>query len=496
MVAMTFVFAFAIQVHYLGEKEGFHGDEVWSFSISEYNDYGWLQNPPAGEYSGAELKQIILAPNPSVSDAAKDVFHLWRNNRDSPHTNFYYSLLRISTIGVEATDADNLKDQLIFRAGALNLIFFTIAFVVLFFLLSYLIDKKELIILGLVAAFVNPVYISNTLFFRPYALQTLMVILFTAYIIFVHSRIKLNKYVDSWENLVLFSFILSLLLLTGYYGYIYVSILAAGFFLFTLVRYRRLDLMPYFIIGCIFGLSLDFLFYDNYSAAFFGGRTINTINGSNIYSGSFIDTFTFIKDGLLYYPTIFLLLIITVYKLLKKESFDILKEYGWIIVAALLSCVVTIYVAPFKIIRYISPYFTLISLLIPFVLVSLNNRAIMRSVSGIICTILVLVALKGDKIQYRYKTEELQKYPHNIAAMGMDTSLPVYFYAGTMQVGQVLTQLNNEQRFILCDSFDSLLEQSLGKDCFVFVNNYIDLTEYNYEVIHESPYSTTYRFVR
>jgi len=87
-----------------------------------------------------------------LSAALDTVKRLRENNRDAPHTNFYYSFLRLWWIGNAGHfDFNSAK----WRGCALNLVFFSLSYLFMVMLLKKLFgaENKGIIILGLAAAF-------------------------------------------------------------------------------------------------------------------------------------------------------------------------------------------------------------------------------------------------------------------------------------------------------------------------------------------------------
>ena len=131
-----------IRIYWLSQKNGFHVDEGLSVTIACYNDYMWWSNYEFDrEYSGKEVKEISLCDNDSFKNVLGDIYRLWKDNRDPPHTNLYYSFLRLSLAGLKTGDIK----PIIFRGGILNLIFFTISFIFFFLLMRFLFPDSKLL---------------------------------------------------------------------------------------------------------------------------------------------------------------------------------------------------------------------------------------------------------------------------------------------------------------------------------------------------------------
>ena len=156
------------------KKDALHVDEVLSFVISTYNSYGFKKNFNEGIiYTSSALKNDMFGYDNSIHDILDDIISLRKNNRDSPHTNFYYSLLRVSFIGSHFSGIDTIM----LRAGILNICISIITFIFLYRLSLIIFTTDIARITCLILAFFSPAAISTVLFYRPYQLQTLFFII-------------------------------------------------------------------------------------------------------------------------------------------------------------------------------------------------------------------------------------------------------------------------------------------------------------------------------
>ncbi|WP_334090970.1 hypothetical protein, partial [Helicobacter typhlonius] len=216
----VFCVAFGLRLYFLEFKQVAHMDEILSIVLSEYNEYGWGKNfEPHKIYTAKQLQHMTLWNDSSLSGALSDVKKLYVNNRDDPHTNLYYSLLRLWHIGFIHTD---LK-QTFYRGISLNFVFFTCSFVLAFMLYVRLFGFNYFLLYFLALAFLNPASINNTLFMRPYALQEMSFLLLcyvfvrilqsfknTSFNIpFLDNKdfaLKLKKYIKIWSICIIFAF--------------------------------------------------------------------------------------------------------------------------------------------------------------------------------------------------------------------------------------------------------------------------------------------------
>lgn len=155
-------FAIFIRFYALNYKDTLENDEIFSIIISNCTEYGWSKNFPINHlYTGKQLKDLFLWNDASLRDAISDIKRLYIYNYDPPHTNLYYSLLRLTFIGVGEF---NLT-QTILKAGCLNISIFCLGFFLMFKLLQLLFGKKSsLVPFGLFVAFFSTASISNTVY--------------------------------------------------------------------------------------------------------------------------------------------------------------------------------------------------------------------------------------------------------------------------------------------------------------------------------------------
>ncbi len=492
LIMLIFIFAFGIRVHHLEGKKGFHMDEVLSIIIVGNADIGWKTPAPEGEYTGEEIESMIFTMDSSLKGTVLDVLKLWDSNRDSPHTSFYYILQRAFLLGIDVSSVEKFKEDYIFRAGALNLSIFVFTYFAFFALLSFVIKDKTLVLLGLIIGFLNKIDISNALFFRPYALQGLFVIIFTGFLIWVSKKIAKDEYKETWQNLFIFALPLSLMLLTGYYAFIYAFFLGICFVAFPLRKAKKLNLITFFFFGAVLAVLYDLLFYNDFMAGFYSYRTFGSLGVSSsskpLSIASFGTLFEILETRVFYISSLILLIIAIAYKLKKKESFKGLKTYGWVVLAAFLASATIMLLAPYKEVRYISAYTFILILFYPLVLLSIRNVYVKRGISMLIALVFFVIAIKANDIAYKYD-ESNASFPSCLKADGLyEKDVSVYLYLSRMVYSNLMNNnLDKEQKFIVCNSTESLLKQVEDKDCIVLFNKNIDtdldldLLQYNFE---------------
>lgn len=392
-----FAVALGARIHWIGEKRGFHLDEAFSVQLALYNPhYPWEDDAKARggvsrTFSCGELKKACYSCDPGVPAALDTIRKLREDNRDSPHTNFYYSLLRAAWIG---NDGETSVDSLKRRGCALNLLFFAGTFVAMFALLKRLFgaENKGVICAGLAAASLCTGAISNTVFMRPYALQEPFFVLFTLGFLVLWDKIRAGEPIVSIRNFLLCATLTALTLLTAYFAVVYVILLFAVLAFFAL---RGNEKKSVAFLGAIFAgaLALAIAAYPNYPDGFFGYRgqeaagkfALDTL-GQNL-SDSMSAVSASLCDALYYAPLLALLAVFVVWSRLSgapesggKASRPQLQA-PLIVAVALAWASACMFLAPYKTMRYVMPMFPILSLLVPWIVArcAVRKRALLSA---------------------------------------------------------------------------------------------------------------------
>ena len=363
-VILVFLIAFSVRVFYISQKSGLHVDESLSYIISSVNKYGWRDSIPAGtEYTGHELLNLTFGNPSSIKETFKDVGKMYIDTRDSSWPNLYYTCLRIFSA---AADDYELK-SLIARGCALNLLFFTLSFFYFFKLLQILFkdeDKQKYIPFALFIAYMNTGAISNTLYIRPYQLQEAMLVIMTYIFAIFYNDIKNNKCNLPPKKIILTALVMSVVSLSGYFCLVYECLLGIVllYMCFKNKDYKTAGkFMLIFILNIVFAnlLYLRFIFGVNAPRAAEVCYNVS-INSENIKLSS--QRIITLLTRFLFYPAIIILTIIsaTVQKNKKEINRLLLVISG----AAFVWCLTIMYLAPYKILRYIMPIFPLMTLVL------------------------------------------------------------------------------------------------------------------------------------
>ncbi len=223
----VYALTLGVRIYWLSQKDALHVDEGLTIAITSYNDFIAAENYEYNKkYTGKELKEESLASDASLKGALADIHNLWKDNRDPPHTNLYYTFLRLALIGLKSGDIA----PIILRGGILNLLFFTISFIFFFMLMRRLFPENKLLQFAAVfCAFMSTAAISNTLFLRPYQIQETLFIMFVFYFVLSIDRNKNIIYekklqMPAVKQIILMSLLTAVTLMTGYYAIFFIGL--------------------------------------------------------------------------------------------------------------------------------------------------------------------------------------------------------------------------------------------------------------------------------
>ncbi|MDR0503646.1 MAG: hypothetical protein LBH16_10050 [Treponema sp.] len=486
-----------IRVFWLTQKNGFHVDEGMTIALANYKDYIINKNYEyEKEYTGKEIKEESFGANDSFSDVISDIKSLWKDNRDPPHTNLYYSLLRISLTGIRSADIK----PVIFRGAVLNLILFTVSFTFFFLLIRILFPGSVLLqYTAVLCAFLSTAAISNTLFIRPYQIQETMFIVLSYY--FIKTMDLQNGLFSGSKRfivmqLIFYAFITGITLLTGYYTVIFIGLL--GLYAVT-VKYRekRYKVILFYFFILVMGLITAKVLYPGYYAGFGsyrGTETIRTIsaNVTENLKHSTAAAVTLLKDHFFAFQAIAFCLLCAGYIVFKKIKMTFNRHALFLFLAALLYFIVTLAIAPYKILRYGMPVFPFFVIL-PVMLIGsihVKSRKIAAIAAVLLCCCFLPGAFNKNKIENLFFDKPAQY------AFAQDANTPVYIlmfyfrdwgYTATWKYGNLVPYLNNDQKYFFIRDY-SELDSAPYDEIYVVIENIPPLQEFtnaNFEIIEE-----------
>jgi len=491
----VFAVVFGIRIFWFTQKNGFHVDEGMTIAIANYKDYIVQKNYDYDrEYTGREIKEISFTGNDSFIDMLTDIKSLWKDNRDSPHTNLYYSLLRISLTGIKSADIK----PIIFRGAVLNLILFTVSFIFFFMLVRKLFPDSVLFqYTALLCAFLSTAAISNTMFLRPYQIQETMFIMLCYFFIktidLENNLLNKNKNFINCQILI-FALITGITLLTGYYAVIFIGLLGLYAVVIKCAEKRYLNLLFYFsvlVLGIIITNILYPKYFDGFSS-YRGTETIRTVS-ANFFENlknSAAAAFTLLKDNFFSFRVTALCLLCIGYLVFYKQKPVIQKHALLIFIIAVLYFIITLIIAPYKVLRYGMPVFPFFVLLPLIIMNSMNNKS--GKMAAVAAVLLCLYSLHGAL--NKNKIENLFIEKPDQYAFSQDAQTPVYIYmfyfkdwnyTATWKYGNLVPYLNNDQKYYFIKDYEDINSSSFN-EFYIVAENIPPLAEFtntNFEVI-------------
>jgi hypothetical protein len=470
-----YVLSLGIRVFWLSQKEGLHVDEGLTIAIACYNDFMITENYEYGKkYTGKELKEASLVSNASLKDALADVRNLWKDNRDPPHTNLYYTFLRLSLIGLKTGDID----QIVLRGGILNLLFFTVSFIYFFLLMRLLFARSVLLqCAATFCAFMSTAAISNTLFIRSYQIQETLFIIFCYYFVLSIGWRKFifheNSLYISVIPILFMSLITAVTLLTGYYALVFVGLLGL-YAIYLLCANKTFTEIPFYFVVLCFGILFAQILYPKYVSGFFsyrGQETIRTISGNameNLRTSSACAA-AFLHQHFFSYPVIAVIVLCLSYlavMLIRKEKLSglvqqlrgvktsakptIQKVAWYIFIASVVFLFMVLIIAPYKILRYGMPVFPFLVIL-PAILINsiwTQSQKIAACAMLLLCGCFALNAVKESKIEniFRGKPNEY------VFVQEKDTPVYVFNAAWSLwKYANLIPYVHDEQEYYFID---------------------------------------------
>lgn len=479
-LCLIFLLAIGVRVYKIQDKGGYFVDEYLTIQVSNY--YSSTDPTPfmaEGEFrTGKELKQAFFGSDNSFSGVLS-ALHDLRIETHDPHSNLYYSLFKIFLLGA---DSGNL-DEVTKRAFALNLILFIIGFIFLFRLAKLLFPNNTfLIFCTLIVAYLSGFSVENTMYFRPYQLQETLLVIYSFLFTKLMFDIRDGKSIVSWANFLSLSFVSALFILSGYFSIPYAGLLGM-ILLGTLIKAKGKFNEYAFLFGVLVcTLLLVYTVYPNFFYGIFehhrGAEVMDTF-GFAVFIGNFktsmLELCRQVKANYISIPlavVIVLSILVCVFSLRKEKVFKNISyesKVGFsLFLTSLFWIVLIMYVAPFKVARYISPAFPILSLFIPL-LCSFFDQKKQRILVVVFSLLFVCKMLSIDELYWERRIpdasyENNQHIPLIVGGVEnkwMQVALTPFY---TNQRNVYITQsckVFKEQ----IDSFDSVY-------VFIYKNNY------------------------
>jgi len=479
----VYILALGIRVYWLSQKDGLHVDEGLTIAYACYNDYIIAKNYEYGEkYTGKELKEASLVNDAGLKDALNDVRNLWKDNRDPPHTNLYYTFLRLSLIGLKTGDIA----PIVFRGGILNILFFTVSFIFFFLLIRLLFPGSQLLqCAATFCAFLSTAAISNTLFLRPYQMQEMLFIVFCYYFVvslgwkkyIIHEK---RWFVGAVKPILIMSLITAFTLLTGYYAVFFVGLLGL-YAVYLQCKNKTFSEIPFYFVVLGLGIVFAQILYPRYLSGFLsyrGTETISTIS-DNIWGNvrnSIMAAGTLLQKHFLSYPVIavgilclayatFLLIreqkpVGIIQKIKSKTIFNMtaVQKMAWyIFIASVIYLFAVLILAPYKVLRYGMPVFPFFVILPAMLINCIGARARKTAACAmlLLCGCFALNAVREGKIENIFRNKS------NGYVFTKDKDTPVYVINADWSLwkyANLIPYIHDEQTYYFIDWFNYFKE--------------------------------------
>ncbi len=408
-ICCLLVFATSVffRVYRFSDKEDLFIDEYFSVILAHYNDFGWgkyVEDTIA--FKGQDIRSLFLSGDNSFAEIVSNVDSLHKITRDSPHTNLYYSLLKISFWRADTSDLGQIME----RGFILNLILFSVGFLFLLLMSLRLFDSKLLTVCLLAMAFINPGAIANTMFLRPYQLQETLLILYTYMFVRCYIAIGDNTIrFATWQNMLSIALISALGILSGYFSILYIFLLCV-ILLFRIMLKSGKDNAVFFIFTMLLSFIFVFFIYNGYLSGIFDYRGEEALSkfGRDGFADNWTDSMRGmsreIKDYLGYPSYVYIFLALLLFAFIRKmprEKYSLLTL--GVSLCAFVWIVAVIYLAPYKNIRYMLPMFPIFLLFIPGTY-SLYSRKIQLMLVLVSVGWITYKAIKRDDVYIEYSS--------------------------------------------------------------------------------------------
>ena len=457
--ACVFILLSILQFYWLAQKKTYHIDELYEIGIVNRNEYGFWNGDlfyshkdfdSAVPYTGKEIKEKAFFDDGSIKDALSDSFHLYFNCNDGAHTGTYYILQRLAFLGAKTCN----QAQIFLRSFALNYLLFALCFYFALLLFYKLTSSKFLTLVLLAAAFANPNAIGNVLFFRPFILQELGMLVFACVFVFHNQAIEAGMPISTKRNFVISSACVGLALVSEYFSLFFVAFLGLAAIL-QCVRFKRQKDIIYFADIFFAGIIAAKLLYLDYGLGFFDERTPTSLMQSLVTG---IKTSVVMLDKYFIAAPIFAALLAANCALALAQKNKRHSSAQIVAGAALLWILACNFFAPFKFEpRYTAPAFVYLPLvLIPFFDAATKTKKSALACVQIVATILIAskslpLASNAQSIPH---LDDAHK-THSSVQYNKTPDIPVVFFCPTNYTA-IFPYLNDKQTYYFVDSIEDI----------------------------------------
>lgn len=394
---LSIVTLLLIREFWLLSRNGIHVDESLSFMLSAYKNIG-MYSIPSDPLTGSKLRELMWFSDYSFSGWASDILNLWKDNRDTPHSNLYYSLLRTWFI----FGGGNNRFFVMFWAGQLNIILSAVSMLCVWRIIIGITGSDIIATTAMFIAFISTGSITNTLFLRPYQLQETA---FCLYFLMMYFYIVERR--NSSSFMVVFGVITAITALTGYFSLILLAMSSIVLLYVYVKRFfeggdRHIKELIYYIIITLLVL---FLVYPPYLFVFGSRQSEALSKASNaienvrdsIHSLKMLNEYYFLP---IYFYSISVFL--SIYSLIRnrtKNDFFVLS----LLLCVMFWYLIVMFFAPYKVSRYVLPITPMLTISYAYFSfkISMKNNI----VAFVLCISFVALSLHqyvNSTVQYQY----------------------------------------------------------------------------------------------
>lgn len=463
VILLLFVLALGVRCFWFSQKTGLHEDESMSITLANAKAWGWRQHLDDGlPRDGLALRQLVWQGQNGLRDTLADLYRMHIFSGDGPHTNLYYSFLRLAFLGLRSAE----PEALMLRGFLLNLLLFCLTFPLLLQLLrsllpGYFWGQAG----GLALAVLNPGSVSNTLLIRPYQLQEGAFVLFALVFAQIWREVRDGELREGWERLAGWGGAGALALLSGYFSVFYVFFLLVlpAVLLLWQRRWRGAAFLAAVMVESLLLAQVAYLYYFN---GFFSDRgqgvavRLQSLGLIPLVRQTLVPFAGVLQEALFSLP---LLLLTAVF--LAWQVYSGLPAGRWrsvrglsapllLTAVALLWAAAIFILAPFKVMRYILPVVPLLALIFPVTAALCRRRG--GTLFLLLCCLLSgSTLLCRGRIAYRF-----QDYQGRYAGFTLLPEKEVFLLLPqAISVHHYMPYLNDQQNYRIFSNWDSLQRQ-------------------------------------
>jgi hypothetical protein len=470
---VLYLLALGVRIYWISQKDGLMIDEALSVSIVYDNEYMYSKQFPFNEeFSGKQLKEMSLCDKVGLKNTVKDIGHLWLNAKDNRHTNFYYSLLRLSLAELKTGD---IKD-IIFRGTLLNLLLFSVSFFFFFRLMRLLFQKNKILpLIAVFCTFISTGTISNTLLLREYQLQETLLIIFVYYFcrtINIQKIILLDKKVFiNLSFLFVMSIITALTLSTGYYSTIFIGLFGAYICYYHINR-KTYKEIPVYFLTLLCAIIFAEILYPRFLLGFLPGTVKNTsplaYGITNNISVSFSTIIMILNKYYFTIPVLIIIFLLLIYVWLLRKKIVFTMPDSFILIASFIYVVIVTYFAPFKVLRYSLPVFPFLIIFPMLLLQMVKDKKVFYFFSVVLCLGFILNVFNINNVEHVYK-DKPKEY-----LFTENPEIPVFVVNDVRwyKYGELVPYFDDNQIYIFNDTFSNM-DMDKYDDFYIIMQNSI-----------------------